>query len=80
MELNYHATKIYLKNLLAIEMQRTQILMNKAVYFGLSILKMSKTVRYEFWYDYVKPKYGEKAELSYMDTGRFKVCIKTEDI
>ena len=48
MELNYRATKIYLKNLLAIEMQRTQILMNKAVYFVLSILKMSKAVRYEF--------------------------------
>ena len=50
--------------------------MNKAVYFGLSILKMSKAVRYEFWYDYVKLKYGEKAELSYS----FKVYIKTEDI
>ena len=48
MKLNYHATKIYLKNLLAIEMQRTQILMNRAVYFGLSILEMSKTVMYEF--------------------------------
>ena len=80
MKLNYHATKIYLKNLLAIEMQRTQILMNRAVYFGLLILEMSKTVMYEFWYDYVKPKYGEKAELCYMDTGSFKVYIKTKDI
>ena len=61
-------------------MQRTQILMNRAVYFGLSILEMSKTVMYEFWYDYVKPKYGEKAELCYMDTGSFKVYIKTKDI
>ena len=48
MKLNYYATKIYLKNLLATEMQRTQILMNRVVYFGLSILKMSKAVRYEF--------------------------------
>ena len=80
MKLNYYATKIYLKNLLATEMQRTQILMNRAVYFDLSILEMSKTVMYEFWYDYVKPKYGEKAELCYMDTGSFKVCIKTKDI
>ena len=35
---------------------------------------------YEFWYDYVKPKYGEKAKLCYMDTGSFKVYIKTKDI
>ena len=38
-------------------MRKTQILMNKPVYLGLSILDLSKTVMYEFWYDYVKPKY-----------------------
>ena len=37
--------------------------MNKPVYLGLSILGLSKTVMYEFWYDYVKPKYGENAKL-----------------
>ena len=40
-------------------MKRTQILMNKPIYLGLSILEISKTVMYEFWYDYVRPKYGE---------------------
>ena len=35
---------------------------------------------YEFWYDYVKPEYGEKAKLRYMDTDGFLVCIKTDDI
>ena len=49
----------FTKNLLAIEMRKTQILMNKPVYFALSILALSQTVMYEFWYDYVKPKYGE---------------------
>ena len=44
-------------------MRKTQIVMNKQVYLGLSILTLSKTVMYEFWYDYVKPKYGEKAKL-----------------
>ena len=44
-------------------MRKTQILMSKPVYLGLSILQLSKTVMYEFWYDYVKPKYGEKAKL-----------------
>ena len=49
-------------------MKRTQTLMNKPAHSGLSILEMSKTVMYEFWYDYVKPKYREKAKLCYMDT------------
>ena len=47
--------------------------MNSPVYLGLSILDMSKTVMYEFWYDYGKPKYGEKEKLCYMDTDRFIV-------
>ena len=40
-------------------MRKTQILMNKPIYLGLPILDLSKTVIYEFWYDYVRPKYGE---------------------
>ena len=49
-------------------MRKTQILMNKPVYLGLSVLDLSKTVMHEFWYDYVKRKYGENAKLCYMDT------------
>ena len=44
------------------------------------MIEQSKVVMYEFWYDYVKQKYGEKAELYYMDTGSFIVYIKTNDI
>ena len=44
-------------------MRKTQILMNKPVYLGLSVLDLSKTVMFEFWYDYVKPKYGENVKL-----------------
>ena len=54
--------------------------MNKPVHFGLSILELSKTLIYEFWYDYVKPKYGEKVKLCYMNRDSFIVYIKTEDV
>ena len=50
--------------------------MNKPVYLGLSILETSKILMYKFWYDYLKPKYGEKAKLCYMDKNSFIVYIK----
>ena len=56
------------------------MLMNKPVYLGLSILELSTILIYEFWYNYVKQKYGEKSKLCYMDTGSFIVYIKTDDI
>ena len=54
--------------------------MNMLLYLGLSIFKLSKTVMNEFWYDYVKSKYGEKAKLCYMDMDSFIVHIKADDI
>ena len=79
-ESNYHTTKFFTENLLAIEMKKIPVLMNKPVFLRLSILDLSKTVMYEFWYDYVKPKYDEKAKLCYMDTDSFIVHVKTDDI
>ena len=46
---------------------------------GMSILDISKTLMHEFWYDYIKPKYQDKAKLCYMDTDSFVILIKTED-
>ena len=60
-------------------MRKTQMLLNKLLYLALSMLNLRKTVMYEFWYDCVKPKYGENAKLSYMDTGSFIVHLKVED-
>ena len=54
--------------------------MKKPVYLGLPILELSKIVIYVFWYDYIKPKYGEKAKFCYMDTDNFTVYIKRDDI
>ena len=51
---NYLQTRWFSENLLAIEMKKTKVKMNKPVYLGLSILEISKTLMYEFWYDYMK--------------------------
>ena len=53
--------------------------MNKPVYLGMSILDISKTLMYEFWYNYVKPKYNDKAKLCYMDTDNSVLIMFTED-
>ena len=78
-EPNYHTTKHFSENLLAIEMKKTKVKMNKPIYLGMSILDISKTLMYEFWYDYIKPKYQDKAKLCYTDTENFIIYIKTED-
>ena len=60
-------------------MKKAQITMNKPVYLELSTLDLSKTVMYDFWYDYVKPKYGENTKFCYVDPGSFIVHVKTDD-
>ena len=54
--------------------------MNKRIYLGMSVLDISKTLMYEFWYDYLKPKYGDKPKLCYTDTGGFIIHVITEDV
>ena len=54
--------------------------MNKPVYSGLSILEISKTLMYEFWYDYAKPNYQYNAKLCYMDTDSFIIYTKTKHV
>ena len=54
--------------------------MNRTIYLGLKILDISKTKMYEFWYDYLKPKYNNKAMLCYMDTDSFIAHRKMDDI
>ena len=60
-------------------MKKTKVKMNKPIYLGLSILEISKTLMYEFLYDYMKPKYNDKVKLYYMDTDNFIMNIKTND-
>ena len=79
-EPNYHTTKFFTENLLAIEMNKTETFMNKPIYLELSILELSKILMCEFYYDYAQPKYDEKAKRCYMDTDGFIVYIKAYDI
>ena len=79
-EPNYHTTKYFSENLLAIEMKKTKVKMNKPMYLGLSILEVSKILMYELWYDYSKPKYQKNAKLCRMDTDSFIIYIKTKNV
>ena len=58
-------------------MKKTKVKMNKPIYLGLPILEISKTLMYEFWYDYMKPKYNDNVKLYYMDS--FIMSIKIND-
>ena len=78
-EPNYHTTNLISEDLSIIEMKKTKVKMNKPIYLGLSILEYSKTLMYEFWYDYMQPKYNDNVKLCYMDTDSFIMNIKTND-
>ena len=60
-------------------MGKIKVVMNKPVYLGQAILDLSKTIMYEFHYDYMVPKYGDNLQLCYMDTDSLVYRIKTED-
>ena len=60
---NCDIEKFFTEHLLAIVLRKTQIVMNKPVYLGLSVLILRKTITHKFWYDYVKSKDGEKASI-----------------
>ena len=79
-EPNFHTMKLIDNNLAIIEMKKVKVKMNKPIYLGLSILDISKITMYEFWYDYVKTIYQDRARLCYLDTDSFVVNIKTKDI
>ena len=65
---NYHTTRFFTETLLTTEVKKSQTFMNKPTYVGLPILELSKTVMYEFWYNYVMWRYREKVKLCYIDT------------
>ena len=73
----YHTKKWFSEDLSAIKMKKSKS--SKPVYLGLSILEVSKTLMYDFLYDYIKPKYQNNAKIRYVDADSFSIHIKTED-
>ena len=78
-EPNYHSCKKFSDHLMAIEMKKTRVKMTKPLYLGMSILDIGKILMYEFWYNYIIAKYGDKGKLCYTDTDSFIIYIKTKD-
>ena len=76
---NYKGCKIFNENLISVHMKKTSLTMNKPVYLGMCILDLSKTIMYDFHYQYIKPKYGAKAKLLFTDTDSLMYEIETED-
>ena len=76
---NYNSCKIFSENLISVHMKKTSLVMNKPVYLGACILDLSKTIMYDFHYNYIKPMYKEKAKLLFTDTDSLMYEIETED-
>ena len=76
---NFIGRKIFYENLVSVHMKKTSLTMNKPVYLGMCILDLSKIIMFDFHYNYIKPKYGNKAKLLFTDTDSFMYEIQTED-
>ena len=76
---NYESRKIFNENLVSVHMKKTSLTMNKPVYLGMSILDLSKTLMFDFHYNYIIPKYENKAKLLFTDTDSLLYEIQTED-
>ena len=76
---NFNHCNIFSEDLVAIHMKKTKLYFNKPVYLGMCILDSSKTLMYEFHYNYIKKKYGDKVKLLFTDTDSLMYEIQTED-
>ena len=76
---NFQHRTIFCEDLTAIQMKKTKLLFNKLVYLGMCILDLSKSLMYDFHYNYIKPKYSERAKLLFTDTDSLMYEIETED-
>ena len=76
----YYTTKYFLEKIVAIKINKINVKMNNPVYQDLSTLRIKKIVMYEYWHNYVKPKYAKDTKLWCMDMGNFIIHMKSKDI
>ena len=76
---NFKQWNIFSENLVSIHMKKTRLTFDKPVYLGMCILELSKTLMYDFHYNYIKKKYGDTAKLLFTDTDSLMYEIQTED-
>ncbi|XP_031784148.1 uncharacterized protein LOC116417095 isoform X2 [Nasonia vitripennis] len=76
---NFHSSSIFNENLVAIQLNKTDILMNKPIYVGLVVLDLSKTLMYDFHYNYIRQMYKDNCKLLYTDTDSFIYAVKCDD-
>jgi len=76
---NFDHCTLFDENLVALHMKKTELVFNKPVYLGMSILDLSKTLMYDFHYNYIKKKFSSKVNLLFMDTDSLCYEIETED-
>ena len=79
LEPNYASRTTFSDHLMAIEMRKTNILMDKPIMIGQALLDKGKELMYRFWYGYLKPKYKDKINLLYMDTDSFVIEVETDN-
>ena len=74
------SSKILNDNLVAVHKIKETLTLNKPAYVGMCILDLSKTLMYDFHYNYIKNKYGDKAKLLFTDTDSLTYLVQAEDV
>ena len=76
----YVSSKIFNENLVAVHKIKETLTLNRPAYIGMCILDLSKTLMYDFHYNYIKDKYRDKARLLFTDTDSLTYEIESKDV